>query len=697
MMEKEFTFQDYLYILFTKRWLMISIFLVTFIATLVYTFTAPKVYQATATIMIESGPTSALLLEGSRFGYPIINIRNYCEVLKSKAVAERTADILKRGGFNFSFLNSPAPAETLLTLISIDPVIESDIIKIKANGRTSEEAVAVANASVDAFIEEQVMNVRRGIAEQHKFLESQIPTIQTNLEESEKEIKNFKETNKIVSLSNEATELAKILAEFDKLYGQSEVGYKALQNQLATIKKQLDERRATLIEDIATVSSPYILQLRKELTDLQTSYSLYIVQGLSEDALKLVDLKNSIERTKSKIIEETKKIVNKEIPSLDPLSSSQELVDNVLKLEIEMAARSAEKDALLRIIKQFEGKLYSLPASEFKLAQLERERKANAAAYELLMRTYKELQISEAGTISNVRVVDRAGTSRVPVKPKKRLNLILGTVVGIVLALGGALLVDYVGGSIRTEKDVKLCTNLTVLGSIPKVRSRSNKPYLIRHQESTHVSEAYRTLRTNIGFANPDFPVKVMLITSSSPKEGKSTVASNLAIVIAQAGRKVLLADADLRKPALDKLFEITNDKGITNVLIKEIEIQDAIVSTPIENLSLISSGKIPPNPSELLESHQMDILIKTLKQKFDYVIFDTPPAVGVTDAAVLSTKVDGVIIVVEASKTNKLALSRAKESLERVNVHLLGVVLNKLPSVYSPYSPYGYYSYYRH
>lgn len=161
-----------------------------------------------------------------------------------------------------------------------------------------------------------------------------------------------------------------------------------------------------------------------------------------------------------------------------------------------------------------------------------------------------------------------------------------------------------------------------------------------------------------------------------------------------------MLVDTDLRKPILANLFEIKNDKGITNVLIKEVEIMNAIVvPTSIENLSVVTAGKIPPNPSELLGSRQMDSLIETLKEKFDYIIFDTPPTISVTDAVVLSTKLDGVLIVVEVNKTNKLALSHTKESFERVKARLLGVVLNKVPISYLPYGHpyYHYHSYYKH
>jgi capsular exopolysaccharide synthesis family protein len=310
-----------------------------------------------------------------------------------------------------------------------------------------------------------------------------------------------------------------------------------------------------------------------------------------------------------------------------------------------------------------------------------------------VVRKYKEAQIAEAGTISNVRIIDRAGTSKIPIKPRKKLNLALGTIVGIVLSIGCALIVDFVGAPIKTSKDVMLVSNLPVLGSIPNVRGAFSKQYLIQHHKSSHISEAYRTLRTNIEFVSPDFPTKTLLLTSSKPREGKSTVASNLAIVMALLGKKILLIDTDLRKPRLENFFEIKSEKGVTSILIREIPISSAIVSTQIENLSLIPVGRIPPNPSELLGSQQMDNLIKKVKEEFDYIIFDAPPILNVTDTIVLAAKMDGVLIVVEANKTNKFVFSQAKEALEKVNTRILGVILNKIPSTYIPY--YGYHRYY--
>ena len=692
-MDKEITFQDYLYVIFTKRWVVISIFLVTLGATIIYTFSVPKVYKATATVMMEPGSIAGSPFRGSRFYYPVVNIRNYCEILNSKAVAERAVDKLKEAGFNFSFLNRPEPAESLLLRRSINPVMDSDIIKVDGIGRTTREAVAVSNAIVDAFMEEQLSSIKKGIAERREFLEAQIPQVQSNLEESERRIKEFKEKNKIVSLPDEVTELVEELADFDRLYNSSGATYKSLQNRLNFLKNQLAEQKLVLVNEIAEVSSPYILELRRQLIFLETDYSLYLVQGLLESDPKLMDLKESIERTKVKLIEETKKIVNKQIPSLDPLSSSQELVDKILELEVEVSAQEAERNAFLEIKQNYEKKLYSLPTSEFELAQLERRKKVNAIAYELLMRYYKETQVSEAGTVSNVRVVDRAGTSKAPIKPKKRLNLILGTVFGIILGIGGAFVADYVGASIKTPKDIRIHVNLPVFGSIPKV----SKPNLMEHSRNSPIAEAYRTIRTNIGFANPDCPAKTILVTSSVPREGKSTIASNLGIIMTQLGKKVLLVDADLRKPALAKVFGVENDKGVTDILIKKVDWSSVISSTKIENLNLLASGKIPPNPSELLGSQQMDALIKQLNESFDYIIFDAPPVISVTDAVILSSKLDGILLVVEANRTNKLALSHAKENFERVNAKILGVILNKVPSGYAPYGYPHYHSYYRY
>lgn len=207
------------------------------------------------------------------------------------------------------------------------------------------------------------------------------------------------------------------------------------------------------------------------------------------------------------------------------------------------------------------------------------------------------------------------------------------------------------------------------------------------------ISETYRTLRTNIQYSNIDGDLRSIIITSSSPSEGKSTTVANLSIAIAQTGKNILIIDADLRKPSIHKKFQISNQVGLTNVLTEQCEIFSAIQKSEVKNLYILASGPIPPNPSELLGSKKMLTLLELLKTKFDMVIIDTPPLLAVTDSQILSTQVDGVILVAVYGKTNKKALAKAKEQLDKVDATLLGSILTRVPE--NPRSGGSYYYYY--
>jgi succinoglycan biosynthesis transport protein ExoP len=300
------------------------------------------------------------------------------------------------------------------------------------------------------------------------------------------------------------------------------------------------------------------------------------------------------------------------------------------------------------------------------------------------------------GNVNALKVVEAASLPTKPIGPQWIIEVLLAAAIGMILAVGTVFLVEYLDDTLKVPEDVTKATGLTMLGAIGRMKAGDPAARLItvRHPRSP-ISEAYRALRTNLQFSSLDHPLKSLVVTSPNPIEGKSTTLSNLGVVMAQAGKSVVLVDSDLRRPMLHKIFQLSNREGLTSILLQEEPVLDGrLQETGIQNLRVLTSGPLPPNPSELLTSQKMSRFIAELEKEADVIIFDSPPALPVTDAAVLSTQTDGVLIVADAGRTRRAAARQTVENLQKVGINVLGVALNRLSPRRSG-SHYYYYYYF--
>lgn len=300
--------------------------------------------------------------------------------------------------------------------------------------------------------------------------------------------------------------------------------------------------------------------------------------------------------------------------------------------------------------------------------------------------------------ITNVKILDRAEPPTVPARPRKALNVVLALVLGLFAGVGLVFLFESLDQTIKTPDDMQALLKLLCLVPIPRYESDATRPdaspeFVADKARHSTMAEAFRSLRTGIIFSNPDLPKKTFLITSSSPSEGKTTVAVNMATVFAQAEERVILIDTDLRNPRLHSVFKIDRANGVTDILaFDKADIAAFIHPTNIKGLDFLACGEVPPNPSELLGSKKMKDLIVKLSAIYDRIIFDTPPVLAATDAVVLSTQVDATIIVVKAGSTHRQAAIRSVEALRSVHANVLGAVFNMITN--SDQNPYYYYYY---
>jgi capsular exopolysaccharide synthesis family protein len=296
-----------------------------------------------------------------------------------------------------------------------------------------------------------------------------------------------------------------------------------------------------------------------------------------------------------------------------------------------------------------------------------------------------------------VTIIDQARPGKSPVRPNKTLNIILGIVIGLAVGVGLAFFIEYLDTSVKTIDDVERALQAPVLGVIPQ-----NVGYLIDEGAESQHAEAYRVLRTNLLFSRKDERLNSIVVVSAGAGEGKSTTAVNLATVFAQAGQRVLLVDSDLRRPTLHKILKVGNNLGLTNYLLKQNTLEEVIQRTSVPTLDLMASGKLPSSSMNILGSAAMKDMVTQLKQRYDFVFFDSPPIMGVSDAAILASEMDLVIQVIQYRRYPQPMNIRAKQMIEKVGGTLIGIVLNNINMAqdesYYYYSGYyhGYYYYSR-
>lgn len=339
----------------------------------------------------------------------------------------------------------------------------------------------------------------------------------------------------------------------------------------------------------------------------------------------------------------------------------------------------------------------SSPAKETELARLQTEMTQLRQSLAYLLQSFENIRLAEAQSTSNIVVVEPAVLPSIPIRPRTLQNTLLGALVGFILAVGVVVLIEYLDDRVRSPEQIDKTLKLPVVGLIAKMSSSVTGPdksrLIAMREPRSPVVEAFRSLRTNIQFAGVDQPMRSLLITSAGPAEGKSTVASNLAVVMAQAGLKVALVDCDLRRPSQHKQFEIPNRTGLTDILLRDpSQWHDIMVPSGVPNLLLISSGALPPNPSELLGSKRMHQLLEYLQQSHDVMILDAPPLLPVTDALVLASMADGVVMVIDYGATRIGEAVQGKSQLDQSGAHLVGIVMNRIPTGRRGYAYYYYY-----
>jgi capsular exopolysaccharide synthesis family protein len=727
--EQRVQMSEYFRVLFRGRWIIFLSFLTVVSLTAYLTHSMRPMYEAGTTILIEEpgGVDRTIFDFTSPFNVQTA-ITNQVEVLKSRTLSEEVIrslqlspykdelEILREQTAAGDAISFDSKVQRLRESISVNQITDTDIIELKVVAHSSFEAAFLANAVAEEYYKQNLKASRGEVSEVRQFLEEQLDDIRYKLAQSEELLKEYKETQKMVALNTETAELVEQIAQFRAYYNTAETELSANLRRLDFLKKKLSDTKSNLVASIQDVTSPIIQEFENEISQKYGLIASLKAKGAPGTDVALQALEQEIEQIKNRQVEEARKIAASGVIPLDPIRTNQQLVDRIIEVETEIKSLTAEAESWRNIIDDADYTLEQVPEKELILARLTRDATLNEKIFLMLNEKYEESRISEAGKTANVRIIDPAKPPKAPFKPNKRLNIILGIILGLGLGVAVSFLLEFLDDSIKTSEDIERM-GLVLLGTIPIVKMseiakkmrREGKYYskedmekvesklITRFSPKSPISEAYRSLRTNIHFANLDRPNKVILVSSSATKEGKSTTAANLAITVAQMGSKTLLLDSDLRRPAIHNFFKLDRNYGLTNYLIGTMSFDEVIKKSDINNLDIVTCGDIPPNPSEMLASRAMRNFLEEAKKRYDMIILDSPPVIAVTDAAILSTRVDGVIMVVASGFVNRREVQRAINLLRNVNARILGVLLNGLDikKIYGSY--YYYFHYYQY
>lgn len=706
---KESELVGYLYIIRKRKWVVIISLITIVFLTALFTFFTTSIYESEATILYEEPKDTMFALDVGQPFYNKSAIINMTEQIKSRTIAKQVVRELPENVVRIFELPDPLPpdfskeefiAGILQKNLSVTGVRGSDVLKVKVQASDPVAARVIANAYVNHILKWNLHKKKEETSNIRHFIEEQLKVFQNRLNKAEVELQSFREKHTMISLNEASTEILSRITDAEINYNQVKTEISALSRQKRFIDQKIKEQNPyfTMKYD------PSIQESRQKLSELEKAYSLNQAQGETVDSRKMMKLKLEIDSVKQEIIQGQLDF-NGRNDLLEPLSQLHNLVQESINTELALETNIAKKQALEKILKDYNAKLQMLPEQEMQLAHYLRDMEVNKNIFNILQEKLQEARISEASKVGDVHIVDPANTPEDPISPKKKRNLLIGIFLGLFFGIGLAFILETLDNSLKSQEDVENYINLSVLASVPSmsngklplvkkdkhIKESYESKLLNNSDRKSHLSEAYRMLQMNISFVNADNFLKSILITSANPGEGKTLNAINMAYAFSLAGKKTILMDCDLRRPMIHEVLNLRREPGLTNVLIKKNNLDEVIREMWQPNFNVISSGTLPPNPAELLNSRRMKNVLSELKRKYDIVIIDSAPIIAVTDTIILSKEVDGVCLVIKSGKTTYNFALKAKQLLVSSNAKIIGTILNDVDfkNVYGYYNDY--------
>jgi len=718
----ELSLAEYLTMFLRGKWTILSCLIMVTIATAIYSFSTSPVYESTSLVLIDmKGTKGSMAFSPDITGAATLNkITNELEILKSNSMARAVAQKLlemktlpPNNKTPIPIIESPGEAdssmiigspeqimERLAKVIDFAPIRESDIIKISARSTNASEAALLANVYAESYVDRNLTTSRTRSRAVREFLQGQGESKKKALDTTETALQSYMHSSGTVSLDEETKRVVEQLSQLEASRDAIQVEMSSREKTLTSYREELARQEPAVARSIGESNDSYVRLLQEELAKLEVQRDVMIAQnpqmtGQKLYVDKLEETDRQIASLKEKLYSRTTEFMKSLVPSLPGEGSAAFLAQTkqkIIEQQIELGGLSARERALTSVIAEYEKQFNLIPKKSMDLARLQRSRLSNEKLYLLIEEKYNEAAITEKSEFGYLDIIDPAIVPIKPVSPKVGQNLILAVLVGLGL---GAVFVrtrERLIVRVRTPEDLKrfgfgtVSTVGRMVGdkgnsrksSIKRASGGSFDPHLISfHGPLSSLAESYRNLRTNVQFAQLDQPPKCVMVTSANPSEGKSTTVANLAIAFAQAGKRVLLVDADMYRPILHDSFKIARIPGLSDYILGKSTYEEAIQKNVLDNLDIMSAGSAPPNPVEIPGSKNMKVLFTKALQIYDVVLLDTPPVLSATDASILATEVDGTVLVVSCNETRAQEIERALESLESVGARVLGVLLN--------------------
>lgn len=692
--------RKYAVILLKRKWFILLFAALMVAIAMVWTMGQERIYSATCAIVIEAQAPQVLgeIREAVNIGtggywYNREYYETQYRIIRSREIAERVVERLGLSG-DMDFLGIDRlpeeerekalaradAAASLLSRLIVDPVPDSMVVHLRVEDHRPERASLIANTVAEVYMQANVERRIEGSRDAADWLDDQRLGLKAKLEKSELALYDFKKANDLVytSFEDKQTMTTQKFATISDSLTKARLKRAELSAKVRGIEaaqKSGDFEQLLALDDVAT--SPFIIDLKKKyMESLDERVDLSERYGSEHPRMKV-----AVEKLKN-----ARETLRKEVGILVSVRLAQyrELMETERALA-EMLAR----------VKQ---EAFEDSKKEIEYKRLAREEANDRQLFDLVLRRATELDLSSLLKTNNVRVLESATPPAGPIRPRPLKNFVIALALGLLAGMGLALLLDVLDQSVRGPGDLASVglDCLGVMARIPAGKGMERDRFVADAPRSI-LSEQLRTIRTNMLFMRPDNPPKRIVITSTFPQEGKTTTLINLGITLAQAGGRILLVDSDMRRPRLHESFSIANEVGLSTLIVGDGvgDLERAIQKTDVDNLFVLPCGPIPPNPAELLHTRRFQELIVALGDKFDRILFDSPPAGVVTDAIILSNELDGTLFVIKANKTEKPAIERTLHALSEAGAKMIGAILNDLsPGRERGYYGGGYYQY---